>query len=64
MVLIRDLSPMEFYVEMHMWSDDHQIKVQQLVDSRAQYFVVCWFSTIFFLSYYFFEFSDFVFQDT
>jgi len=55
---------MEFYVEMHMWSDDHQIKVQQLVDSRAQYFVVCWFSTIFFLSYYFFEFSDFVFQDT
>jgi hypothetical protein len=26
--------------------------------------VVCWFSTIFFLSYYFFEFSDFVFQDT
>ena len=47
-----------------MWSDDHQIKVQQLVDNRAQHFMVCWFSTVFFLNYYFFEFPNFVFHDT
>jgi len=38
--------------------------MQQLVNSWAQHFVVCWFSTIFFSSHYFFEFADFFFQDT
>jgi hypothetical protein len=33
--------------------------VQQFVDSRAQHFVVCWFSTIFFLIYYFLEFDTY-----
>ena len=36
------------------------------MDSRAQHFVICWFSTIFFLSYYFLESDEFIFpiQDT
>jgi hypothetical protein len=36
------------------------------VESKAQHFVVCWFSTIFLLSYYFLEFDEFIFsfQDT
>jgi hypothetical protein len=40
--------------------------VQQFVDSWAQHFVVCGFSTIFFLSYYFLEFDkfNFSFHDT
>jgi hypothetical protein len=41
-------------------------KWQQYVDSQAQYFVICWFSTTFFLSYYFLESDEFIFsfQDT
>ena len=40
--------------------------MQQFVDSWAQHFVVCGFSTIFFLSYYFLEFDkfNFSFHDT
>jgi hypothetical protein len=30
----------------------------------AELSTFCWFSTIFFLSYYLFEFADFFFQDT
>jgi len=52
---------MELFVETHVWSDDYQKWVQQFIDSQAQQFVVCWFSTIFFLSYYFLEFDEFVF---
>jgi hypothetical protein len=36
MVLGREPNPMELFVEMHIWSDDHQKGVQQFVDSRAQ----------------------------
>jgi hypothetical protein len=58
-------SPMELFVEMHMWSDDRQKRMQRLIDNRAQHFVVCWFSTIFFLKllftwiwwFYFFYFQ-------
>jgi hypothetical protein len=32
---------MELFVETHMWSQDRQKRVQQYVDNRAQYFVVC-----------------------
>ena len=32
------------------------------MDSRAQHFVVCWFSTILFVSYYFLEFNEFIFS--
>jgi hypothetical protein len=35
--------------------------MQQFVDSQAQRFMVCWFSTIFFLSYYLIEFDKFIF---
>jgi hypothetical protein len=52
---------MKLFVEMHIRSDDHQKGVQQFVDSQAQHFVVCWFSIIFFLSYYLLEFDDFIF---
>jgi hypothetical protein len=31
---------MELFVEMHMWSDDRQKGVQQLMDSRAQNFML------------------------
>jgi len=51
-------------VETHVWSDDSQKEMQQLKDSRAQHFVVCWFTIIFFLSYYLPEFDEFVFQET
>ena len=57
----RESSPMEFFVGTHVRSDDRQKKVQQFVDSRAQHFMVCWFSTFFFLSYYLFEFDEFIF---
>jgi hypothetical protein len=40
---------MELFVEMHVWSDDRQKGVQQLMDSRSQNFMVCWFSTFFVL---------------
>jgi len=55
---------MELFVETYVWSDDYQKWVQQFMDSQAQQFMVCWFSTIFFLSYYFLEFDEFVFYDT
>jgi len=48
-VLRREPNPMELFVEMHVWSDDRQKGMQQLIDSRAQNFMVCWFSTFFFL---------------
>jgi hypothetical protein len=54
-------SPMELFVETHMRSDDRKKGVQRLVDNRAQHFVVRWFSTFFFLSYYLLEFDDFIF---
>ena len=53
---------MELFVETHMRSHDRQKKVQQFVDSQAQHFVVCWFSTIFFFSYYLLEFDEFIFS--
>jgi len=49
MVLGRELSPMDLLVEKHVQSDDCQNEMQQFVDSQAQHFVVCWFSTIFFI---------------
>jgi hypothetical protein len=60
MVFGHEPSLIELFVETHVWSDDHQKRVQQFVNSRAQYFVVCWLS-IFFLSYYFLEFNEFIF---
>jgi hypothetical protein len=51
---------MKLFVKMHVWSDDRQKRVQQFVNSRAQYFVVCWFLIIFFLSYYVLEFDEFI----
>jgi hypothetical protein len=32
---------MELFVEMHVQSEDRQKEVQQFIDNRAQYFVVC-----------------------
>jgi hypothetical protein len=55
-------SSIELFVETHVWSDDRQKGMQQLIDSRNQHFVVCWFSIIFFLSYYFLEFDEFIFS--
>jgi hypothetical protein len=52
---------MELFVETHVRSDDRQKGVQRLIDNRAQHFVVCWFSTIFFLSHYLLEYDDFIF---
>ena len=34
------------------------------MNNQAQHFVACWFTTIFFLSYYFLEFDEFAFYDT
>jgi len=42
-----------------VWNDDRQKEVQQLKDSCARYFVVCWFSTIFFLMLLFFNLITF-----
>jgi hypothetical protein len=60
-VLGHESSPIELFMEMHVCSDDRQKRMQQFVDSQAQRFVVCWFSTIFFLSYYLLEFDEFIF---
>jgi len=57
----REPSRMDFFVKMHVQSDNHQKGMQQFVDSRAQHFMIHWFSTIFFLSYYLLEFDDFIF---
>jgi hypothetical protein len=61
MVFGHEPSLIELFVKTHVWSDDRQKRMQQFVNSRAQYFVVCWFSIIFFLSYYFLEFNEFIF---
>ena len=57
---------MELFVETCIRSDDRQKGVQLFVDSQARHSMVCWFSTIFLLSYYFLEFDGFIFsfQDT
>ena len=47
-ILVPEPSPIEIFVEMHVWSDDCQKRVQNFVDSRAQHFMVCWFSIIIF----------------
>jgi hypothetical protein len=53
---------MELYVETHVLSDDCKKRMRQFIDSQAQRFMVCWFATIFFfLSYYLFEFDEFIF---
>jgi len=49
MILKCKPSRMEHFVEMHVQSDDYQKKRQQFMDNWAQHFVVCWFSTIFFI---------------
>jgi hypothetical protein len=41
MVLEREPNPMKLFVEMQIQSDDRQKGVQQFMDSRAQYFMVC-----------------------
>ena len=61
-VLGRESSPMELFVETHVWSDNCEKEIQQLVNSQAQHFVICWFSIIFFLSYFFLEFDEFIFS--
>jgi len=53
---------MELFVETHVWSDNCEKEIQQLVNSQAQHFVICWFSIIFFLSYFFLEFDEFIFS--
>jgi len=44
---------------MHVQNNDHQKGVQQLIDSRAQYFVICWILKIYFLKLFFFYFANF-----
>jgi hypothetical protein len=48
-ILGRESSSKKLFVETHVRSDDCQKEVQQFVDSWAQQFLVCWFSTIFFI---------------
>jgi hypothetical protein len=60
-ILVLEPSLMELLVEIHVWSDDRQNRVQQFIDSRAQHFIVCSFSIIVFLSYYLMEFYEFLF---
>jgi len=55
-------NPIKLFVETHVRSDDSQKDVQLFKDSRAQHFVVCWFTIIFFLSYYLLEFDEFIFS--
>jgi hypothetical protein len=55
-------SPGKLFVKMHGRSDDRKKRVQQFVDSQAQHFMIYWFSTIFFLSYYLLEFDEFIFH--
>jgi hypothetical protein len=40
----REPSPMELFVETHVWSQDRQKGVQQFIDNRSQHFVVCSFN--------------------
>jgi len=47
MVIQHEPSPIEFFVEIHVQSDERKKKVQQFMNNRAQHFVVCWFSIIF-----------------
>jgi hypothetical protein len=53
---------MKLFVETHVRSDDCEKEMQQLVNSQAQHFVIFWFSIIFFLSYFFLEFDEFIFS--
>jgi hypothetical protein len=55
-------SPVKLFVKMHVQSDDRKKGMQQFVDSQAQHFMIYWFSTIFFLSYYLLEFDEFIFH--
>jgi hypothetical protein len=45
---------MKLFVKTHVLIDDHKKRVQQVMDSQAQHFMVCLFLTIFLLSYYYF----------
>ena len=54
---------MELFLGMHVQSDDHQKRVQQLVDSRAQHFVDVGFQLFFSEVIIFFNLLTF-FQDT
>jgi len=54
-------SLVKLFVKMHVRSDDHKKGVQQFMDSQSQHFMIYWFSTIFFLSYYLLEFDEFIF---
>jgi hypothetical protein len=49
MIIGHEPSPMELFIETHVQSDDRQKGMQLFLDSRAQHFVVCWFSVIFFV---------------
>jgi hypothetical protein len=53
-ILGHEPRPIELFVETYVWNVNHRKGVQQLLDSRAQYFVVCWISTIAFLKLLFF----------
>ena len=53
-ILEHELRSIELFMEMYVWNDNHHKGVQQLLDSRAQYFMVCWISIIAFLKLLFF----------
>jgi hypothetical protein len=53
-ILGHEPRPIELYVETYVWNVNHRKGVQQLLDSWAQYFLVCWISTIAFLKLLFF----------
>jgi len=44
---------MELFVEMHVQNNDRQKGVQQFIDGRAEYFVICWILKIYFLKLFF-----------
>jgi len=61
-VLGCDPIPIELFVETHMENENRRKRVHQLMNRRAQKFMVSWISTIF-LSY-FFNLLTFFFQKT
>ena len=54
---------MKFFVETHVLSDDHQKRMQQLIDSQAHHLWFVGFQCFLFLSYYFLKFTYSFFQD-
>jgi hypothetical protein len=64
MILGCEPSLMELFVKMHVWIDDRKKKCNRSWRAELSTLWHVVFNHFFFLSYYFFKYADFCFQDT